>query len=522
MLVRDNWRLARMKSAQRLELLLPPAAALCLISCTLIASHRMPMWLDELYTYYAISHDSFAAFLRSYRTGINGAPPLYFLATWAVSRVIPLSALSLRLYSSVASGVALFFIWTTLRRYTGFFVSSVATLTPFLTSNLFLEHNSEARFYGLYIALLGWSTYKYDQLCTLRSPSRRQLFSNSVSHGLAVSCTYVAGCYSCAILLALIIRDYSLGLWRPKVYLSVLAGWLPMLFYAPLILSQKDATKWLRVPGLGAIFNPIHLGIEAYFVLFAFAGLVAIALLRQHHSSGSIGAASESHAEKKDFLHLVILAFTFLAVPYGLLIISWAGFPLLHPRYALPSLIGVALLLGFVISGLFSKLPGTAPDREVNATGVAEISDSILRAVLLASLLVYPLGIATVLPSRCSLCNVASQDVQINEMDLATSDWHSYLPLYFQSGENRRIYFVLKTSKQRDLCARFNPRLNPITVDDFLASHERFQILSVDAGMEWLETELIRRGGFRITTEERSEKRKLLTVVAQREIQPHQ
>src|SRR5260370_2944599 len=143
-----------MKSVQRFEWVLPAAAALCLISCTLIASPRKGMWLDEAYTYYAVSQGSFEAFLRSYGTGINAAPPLYFLATWAVSQVVPLSVLTLRLYSSLASAVALLFIWTTLRRYTGFFVCSSASLTACLASDLFLEHNSEARFYGLYIALV--------------------------------------------------------------------------------------------------------------------------------------------------------------------------------------------------------------------------------------------------------------------------------------------------------------------------------------------------------------------------------
>ncbi len=301
----------------------------------------------------------------------------------------------------------------------------------------------------------------------------------------------------------------------------MLAGWVPMLFYAPLISSQRGATSWMRVRGLGAIFNPFHLGIDAYFVLFAFAGLVAVVFLRKYRYGGSSGATSESHSEKERSVHLVILAFTFLAVPYGLLMVSWAGLPLLLDRYALPSLIAVALLFGLVSSELVGDLFEVSADSEIKAKSVAQISATIFGSVSLAAMLAYPLGKAISTAPSTVVRPSTFRNLATEKMVLAVSDPHSYFPLYFESGESHRIYLILRTSKERDRCVRFNQRLNPIAVDDFLASHERFQILSVDLEREWLEAELRHRGGFRITIEDRSENSKLLTVVAQKEIQPH-
>jgi hypothetical protein len=512
-----------------LEWLLPASAALCLLISTLILSPKQPMGLDEVLTFYGVAHNSFRAFLGSYVTGVNATPPLYFLATWAASLAIPPSALSLRIYSSLASGAAVFIIWIILRRHAGFFASSAATLTACLTANLFLSHNSEARFYGLYFALIAWETYNYDRIYASDSPSSGRLFRNSISHGLAVSCHYVAGFYSLAVLASLLIADRSLRVWRPKVYLSVVAGCLPLLLYARFIWLQRYATAWLGPPGPGAAFNPVDLGLHAYFVLCALAGLVAVALLRRKHWSSSLsGAASGNRAENNMPLHLVILAFAFLAVPYGLLLVSWAGLPLLLDRYELPSLIGVALLFGFVCSGLsrdwFEKFPRGATTSE----RAAGISENILRAVLLAGILLYPLTEAIQTPriggppQHAFRTPPATQRTEgagpgsENGMVLATTDWATYFPLYFQSGESRRIYWVVADVRERKKIVRFNSRLNPIAVDDFLATHERFQIISKNAKKEWLEGELRRRGGFLVTIEDHSGNSKLLTVLARK------
>lgn len=503
-----------MKSLQRFEWMLPASAGLCLSIYTLMVSPDRPMWLDELYTYYGLAHDSFGAFLRSYATGINATPPLYFLFTWAVSRVVPLSALSLRLYSSLACGVAFFLIWSLLRRHLGFFVSSAATLTACMASGLFRNHNSEARFYGLYFALVAWETYQYDRICTTASPSTGRLVGNSLSHALAVSCTFVALFYSFATLLSLLVTDRSLRIWRPKVYLSVMAGWLPLLLYAPMIATARGATSWIPRPGLSAALAPFHPAFDLYFVGCAIAGLVAVAVLQGRGKSSE--AASGHPGETKQTRHLIIIGFAFLAVPYELLLISWVWVPLLLDRYALPSLIGVALLLGLAFSRLLHFLSRRLPDRETSSSGAGRTATpaNILCTVLLVAMLVYPLGKA--IGGSPTEDPRVDEEMATGEMAVASTDRHSYFPLYFQSGESGHIFLIVREANERDRLARFNHRLNPITLDDFLAAHRQFRIYSVDPPREWLVAELRLRGGYRITLEDRAENAELLQVVAQR------
>ena len=68
---------------------------MALLIYTAMVSAKHPMWLDEIYTYYGVAHGSFGDFYRSYLTNINAAPPLYFLLTWTLTKLIPLSVHSL-------------------------------------------------------------------------------------------------------------------------------------------------------------------------------------------------------------------------------------------------------------------------------------------------------------------------------------------------------------------------------------------------------------------------------------------
>lgn len=497
-----------MRPMRRVEWVFPVAATLSLLAATFIVSRGKSLWLDEVYTYYGLAHHSFGEFARSFSTNINATPPLYFFVTWGLLKLLPLSSLTLRLLSSVACGAAFALIWRVLRKHSGFFVASVSASTACLASGLFFTHNTEARFYGLYLALIAWCVFNYDLLCTEETPSTKRLVVNGVSHALAVSCTYVAGFYSLAILLSLIVRDRMVGVWRPKVYSSVLAGWLPIPFFLPLIRSQKVGTGWIPRPGPTALFTPFRPDIDAYFVLFALGVVAALALVGRSRAAG-LGSASSIAGWRP----LVVLAMFFLAVPYGLLLITWAGFPLLLDRYALPSLLGVAILFGLAGSAVFgatsTESNGDAPD--VPSNGLKGLEGAV-KLGLLAALILYPLGRAFSVHREDSLTPNPYRSVVAGQLAVATSDPQSYFPLYYNSHENRRIFYVVKTASERDRWTGYNRRLNPTTLDEFLATHPSFEIFTKDPSREWIEGELRRRGGFQIGPAARPVEGKLLSV----------
>jgi hypothetical protein len=69
---------AAMKSASVLERMMLVAVAAALVCRTWILSPQQPMWLDEIYTFYAIDHPTWPDFWRSFTSNINAAPPGYF------------------------------------------------------------------------------------------------------------------------------------------------------------------------------------------------------------------------------------------------------------------------------------------------------------------------------------------------------------------------------------------------------------------------------------------------------------
>lgn len=481
-----------------MEWLLVAAASLSLIARTLVLSPGKAMWLDELLTYYALDHPSWPEFWQSYRTTLNAAPPGYFILLWSLGKFIPLSALTLRIFSTLCCTGAFVIVWATLRRHAGFFATCLGTGVAFFASLLFWEHSSEARFYGLYLLGIAWAVWNYDALCT-KQTTRAQLVSNSLSHALALSAAYVAGMFSFAVSFALVIRDRIVGLWRPKVYLSVLCGWIPTIFCLPLILEQQGTPAWIKKPGGTAIFYPFDAGIDAhatYFVLFGLAALSVLAFRRsnQDQSRGSHSAP----------LHLAILALLFLAVPYGVLLISWTLRPLLVDRYSLPSLIGLASLVAFAGEKMWGRLAFPSDESKP-----AVISKKLIQAFILGGLFLLPLTDAFKWIHNHHEQPRASTDPDFvrREAVVVTTDPHTYYIRHFQSKDNRALFYVVRSSDFAELLHRFHSSLNAVTLDDFLRRNPRFALIADNPEQDWMEKALREKEGIVFEREFRDSQR---------------
>jgi hypothetical protein len=464
-----------------------------------IVSPRQKMWLDELLTYYALDHGSWHDFFQSYATGLNAAPPGYFLLFWLLTKAgVPLSALSLRLFSAVCGAGAFALIWKTLRRHMGFFAASTATGTVLLTSSLFLQHSGEARFYGLYLLGSAWMILNYDTLCT-KETSRADLVRNSLSHALAVSSAYVAGMFSAALLAALVTRDYGTRTWRPKVYFSVIAGWLPVVLCLPFIFTQNGTPAWIPIPPPTTIFHPFNPGIDfqsAYFVFFGLAILAALAGLERARSRKTAIWSTTGVP-----WHLMLLACLFLAVPYVVLAISWAGRPMLVDRYSLPALLGLVLLAGIPVSAFWNGSDPANPTRWLNA------AKTLILSVIVAGVVSVPLIDAISLARN----NHRDIPLTVNDPDfvrkaavLVTSDPHSYYIRFFEGGGSKQLCYVVKSAEFAGVLHRFNDTLNAMTLDDFLARHDHFVLIADHPEHDWMEAELRRRGSFTFEYEERT------------------
>lgn len=470
-------------------------------------SPRMPLWVDEVYSTYAIDQPTWADFWGSFSTNTNTVPPGYFFLMWAVGKVMPLSTLALRLFSTLCSAGAFALVWGTARRHAGFFAATVGVGAGLLTSSLFLQHCTEVRFYGLYLLAVAWTIWNLDTLCT-REPARGTLVRNTLSHALGLATAYFAGLFSAAVLAAVFVRDRVLGAWRPKVWLSIVLGWFPVLLCLPFLLTMKDVSRWIRKPGPAAAFHPFDAGIgvdTAYFVLAGFVALLVMEAIRRS------SAKDEPREPFSPPLHLVLVAALFVAEPYGLLALSWAGKPMLIERYSLPVLLGIALLFAMAVRGL---LP---PVQRIGAPAWTRRLDRSIRTGVIAALLIWPVAdaVSRIRSGPPPKPKGSDDPAFVREAPaILTSDPHAYFVRHYQAGGRPEValgkpfLLVAHSPEEKAGFLRFYPALKVATLDEALAAHPRFALIYdwAEKGVysEWLELELRKRKGEYVVEREES------------------
>jgi hypothetical protein len=479
---------AAMKSASVLERMMLVAVAAALVCRTWILSPQQPMWLDEIYTFYAIDHPTWPDFWRSFTSNINAAPPGYFTLMWLAGRVVPLTELNLRIFSALCCGGAFAVTWSLLRRHADFFAATIGASVALLTSRLFLFHNSDARFYGLYLLAIAWAVSEYDRLCTAE-PRRGWFWRNALSHALAVATAYVAGMFSAAILAAFVLRDLRVTTWRPKVYLSVIAGWFPVVLCLPFILAIGSAPKWIPKPGPTAAFHPFDPGLEVAPVYFIFAALAVLAAWRWFRGDRA-EEPRESTAPSDS--HLILLAALFLAVPYGVLALTWAGMPTLIDRYSLPALLAFPILLTSAIRSLLRGEDST-PSRAIKALAVA-------------GMLVWPaLDAWTWVRDHPAAKPPSDPDFVLAAPVRVTTDPHVYFRRHYYDRAHRpSLVFVARSAKIAAALRQFHPAINAVTVDELLARYPRFAVVADQRQNDWLTDELIRARHVAVERDERN------------------
>ena len=344
------------------EVLLLCCSVVSLITCCILWSSRKQAWMDEIFTWKEVSDRSLWHLYSAIQHGADGGQPLFYTTVWLWAKAFGSGVLALRLYSSVAMCAALLVTWRTIRRYYGLWATAFGVLTIWGTSGTLLEQNAEARFYGLYMLAVAVTVNLYTRLVARPQPSRLLLVLTFFSQA-ALVLTHVLGLiYSGLILLVLVLSDTWKGRLRLKVYFSYAAGWLALLVWLPAIRASMAAGKphgWIPLPRLGTVLNSYFF--QDYLEWLAFL---------QRHSSDSIFNVARWITELSILVPLCIVswmivrrildgpghgsrlanpllpvAFALLAVPIVLYLLSHLVTPVFVPRYALPSGIGMAIIL---------------------------------------------------------------------------------------------------------------------------------------------------------------------------------
>jgi hypothetical protein len=341
---------------RELALLVLPVASL-IISCAIVSSKK-PFWFDELFSYYFLSDPSFSHMLTAFHDKINNTPILYFFLGWFWDKIFGSSELSYRLFSSITFCAALISVWTTLRRRYNFWPTTIGTLAVFCTSSVILNQNAEARMYGLFLVVTALAFRCYDNFHRKQNPTFKGLVINAGIH-IAIIHTHLFGpFYSGAILVALMLADRYLKVWRPKIYLSIVLSWLTFLLYLPSFLIQADVGKprtWLLTPGLQDLIDFYNLSVFVNSTTFAFLLLVSgLHLVYKQRFANGPGLATRESSNTDSNVPAVLFACVFFVVPVFVWIFSRTVKAIFWDRYMIPSALGVIILLADVTSRLIS------------------------------------------------------------------------------------------------------------------------------------------------------------------------
>jgi len=478
----------------------PVLAAIVLLASCVMVSAKKYYWNDELFSYYMTSEPTFGRLLTAFHDKLNNTPFLYFLLGWIWDKLFGSAELSLRIFSSLGFCAALLVTWATLKRSYDQWAVNIGVLLIFCTSNIVLAQNAEARMYGLFILTLATGFRLYDHAYQKTRISTNVFWLNVCAHA-AIAHTHLHGFfYSVAMLLCFIFTDRLRHLYRPKLYLSVIAGLATLVFYIPTFLVQADAGKphtWLPAPDVKELFDIYNVTWPLFFSRSLAMGLAVIVVV---YIIWNLRKPTIKLRLQEREIHLLLFALSFIAVPLAIWIISLTIKPIFYPRYMIPTALGWTVLITMGVARPTSSLPPTST--VVKRLGEPELLVSYLSMLAIAAflgfLLYQPIGWgrhsargerpglydmkAAELQPYVDLPRVLPFSTQMLERNFYSPerdkyfyilDWESALSKY--SGVFPTQGFKHMQAFRRNFPERFGN--NVLTNDEFLARYDRFLVL---------------------------------------------
>jgi mannosyltransferase len=220
-----------------LAVLMALAAALRLSTLDL-----QSFWFDEAFTPVHVFHSSLWATLRMIPRTEN-TPPLWYVLTWADSRVLGTGEVALRLPSALAGIATVPVAWAIGRELVGPPGRRAAIVCAALVAvnPLFVWYSQEARAYGLFVLMAALAMLCF--LRALREPSRRRMWAFAVAGSLALLTHYFAVFLLIPMVLWLVYDRRARRAALPAIAALAVVG----AALVPLILTQSahSNTQWI-------------------------------------------------------------------------------------------------------------------------------------------------------------------------------------------------------------------------------------------------------------------------------------
>jgi hypothetical protein len=306
------------------------------LAATGLLAARAPLWYDELFTFHLARLPHLADLWHALAAGTDATPPLYHLLTRLAQQALGQGELATRLPAVAGYWVMSVSLYAFVARRCRRAYAVTAMLFPLATAVYPWAYN--ARPYGMVLGCCGLALVCWQAAADGR---RRPLALTGLALSLAAA---VASHYYAFLLLA----PFAVGeAWRTRtrrrvdlpVWLALAAGPVVLAALLPLALgARRGMTPFGFAPGWDSI-EGTYLFLLKY-TRWPLLAVLALAALYPERGQRRADAGPPAHE--------VVAALTLAALPVlGVCLSQWVTH-FYAARYAMPAVLGAAVLLAFV------------------------------------------------------------------------------------------------------------------------------------------------------------------------------
>ena len=455
---------------------------------SVIAAAGKVYWYDELLTQLVVSQAGWKGMMAAIHAPLDSQPPLFYLIERLAAKLFANQDMALRLPAALGIVVTFACVFAYVQRRGSRTVALLSAMFLMLTA-AFKYYAEEARPYSLVVACIAFAL-----VCYQRAAAPRWAVLLAASLILAESLHYLAVLAMVPLGVAEIVETLRLRKVRWRVWLALALGPVPLLFVWKLLLLNKSYYGAHHVFA-GFSFSDIPQMYGEYFqsnsqfgtaiALAALAGVAVTLLWRPTESNPEAAEISD--------LSEAALLLSLIGLPFFAYAFSLATHTGITARYALATVLGIALGFGFVL-------------RRGSPRAIAVFAAFIFGAAGVGELHFWRFA-------RGEARQVADR-AMVTEQFLAQAG-HGSLPVIVPNGNilwmqhylspevaRRFVYLTQDTQVEHDtldrglkLAANFSP-IRVARTADFTAANPEFLVYmeGAEPGQRWLTSRMLEEG----------------------------
>ena len=427
---------------------LPALPIATFLACTIFLQTKKAPWVDECYTYYGITHNTFGQFADSICSGVNFSPPLYFFLNWIVQLVFQIPLEALRVESALWISLGSLLMFLRCAKTFGLIAAFLGLSMILLQSDLLMEQALEARHYGMFFACSSLVLFLFPENISFLSKTHKKFYFLSL---LALGLTHYLGIIFCIIagitrLWHLRKESTKISLMLPEISSMFILATIYLLF---LSLQTSHLGNWPRPNDVKSLLNVYLSSISPLTILIVVVPLLFIPTIRFSESST---------VKRKHYNPLLTVSILWILTPLFFWILShfWT-LNLFKERYFIPKEAALIVLITFAIHAIMKRFDKLKPTS----------ARFMILFPYLASLLIFALNAKRVMFSLDPTRNYYSKliidhNVIKESIPKVFFGDHLYFPNIYQNGLGNKLLLV--ESKQIEgTYERFNKNLNVVT-----------------------------------------------------------